>query len=184
MDRGFTLVELVIVVVLLSVLAATVAPRLSDSGGVDETTVQQQAISLLRRMQIQAMQQTNIPAADAAADSLLCHQLILSSTQLGAPTTNPCALNNITTAISAGSSNNSSLQLELGSSSGITFSLYNTSASTGGAQLSLPYLFKFDSQGRPAFVRGAAFTGLRLEIAGVIRYKVCIEPEGYIHPCD
>jgi MSHA pilin protein MshC len=182
-NSGFTLVELIIVVLLLSILSVTTLPKILDSGDTDELTAQDQIISVLRRMQIQAMQQTNITAAQALADASLCHQLILTSSQLGRPDTNPCDTVVATTSLTSAADPDSALQFKLGDNSDIQLSLFDTSAVTGGSALTLPYLFKFNSMGKADFVRGAVFNGLRIEITDVATYKVCIETEGYIHPC-
>ena len=63
-SNGLTLIELLIVIVLLGILSVTALPKLLGTGGVDESTAQDQMISVLRRMQTQAMQQTD-PAASA-----------------------------------------------------------------------------------------------------------------------
>lgn len=182
-QRGFSLVELIIVVVLLGIVSVTSLPKILGKGGTEEITAQDQIISVLRRMQIQAMQQTNVTAVEAAADVQLCHQLVLTSSQLGRPNINPCSSDVDSTALTSTVDPESALQFQLADKSNIQLSLFDTSAATGGNSLALPYLFKFNALGKAEFVRGIAFTGLRLEITDVATYKVCIESEGYIHPC-
>lgn len=58
-STGFTLVELVVVLVLISILAAYVAPRFAGRGGFSELTVQQDLIQSIRFAQQAAMSRTD-----------------------------------------------------------------------------------------------------------------------------
>lgn len=174
-NNGLTLIELLIVLVLLGVLSATALPRFVGTGGAEEKTTQDQMISILRRMQIQAMQQTSAG---------FCHQLILTQFQLGFPNVLPCDATATNTQLTATANQNSGLQFMRPAGSSLGLSLFNTAASTGGTNQTLPFLFKFNSLGRPTTNANMLITtGLRIEITDVITYKICIESEGYIHPC-
>jgi MSHA pilin protein MshC len=175
-STGFTLVELIIVIVLLGIVSATALPKLFGKAGTDEITAQDQMISVLRRMQIQAMQQTN-PAA-------FCHQLILTQTQLGLPNVLPCDPVETNTQLTAAANQNSGLQFMRPANSSLGLSLFNTALPTGGTSQTLPFLFRFNSLGQPVTNAGALISsGLRIEITDVVTYRICIEREGYIHPC-
>lgn len=54
-SKGFTLIELVLVIVLLGVLAITAAPRFFSSAGYDQIAARDQLIQLLRQAQLQTM---------------------------------------------------------------------------------------------------------------------------------
>ena len=57
--RGFTTVELIVVLVLLGILAAYAAPRFTGRGGYAELTVQQDLIQSIRFAQQLAMSRTD-----------------------------------------------------------------------------------------------------------------------------
>ncbi len=53
--RGFTLIELVLVIVLIGVLAVTAAPRFFTASGYDQIAARDELIQLLRQAQLQSM---------------------------------------------------------------------------------------------------------------------------------
>ena len=174
-STGFTLVELIIVVLLLGIVSATALPRFLGKAGVEETTTQDQLISVLRRMQNQAMQQTS---------AAFCHQLLLTQTQLGAPNINPCDLIPANTQLTTAANPDSGLQFRLDANSGIVLRLFDHVNAANGAVQTLPFSFNFNSLGQAVDNSRARFqNGLRIQIAGAVTYSVCIESEGYIHPC-
>jgi MSHA pilin protein MshC len=141
-QAGFTLIELIVVLVLIGVLALSLVPRFFSSAGTTEFLYQDQVLNLLRRVQMQAMQCTNCAA--------------------------PVVTISATAIVAAGAScaDDSSLALCPSSSDNISFS--SPSAS-----------FSFDSMGRPQGCAGSC----QLTVQGLAALKVCIETEGYIHPC-
>ena len=74
-DLGFTLIELVVVILIISIMAITVVPKMIGSSSFDSFVYRDQMISSLRLMQQQAMQQT---------DGNSCHQTIVNSDGYGA----------------------------------------------------------------------------------------------------
>lgn len=83
---GFTLVELVMVIVILSILAVYAAPKLLGSGDVAATVFQNRAISILRNMQTRAMQDTRSRAPDVGSPPVgFCYQVNFQSSQFGIP---------------------------------------------------------------------------------------------------
>jgi MSHA pilin protein MshC len=74
-SKGFTIIELVLVIVLLGILSVTVVPKLFGSNGFEEYAYQAEVIATLRSIQLRAMQQTNIGSDE-------CHTVIITSTLL------------------------------------------------------------------------------------------------------
>ncbi|NQY62202.1 MAG: prepilin-type N-terminal cleavage/methylation domain-containing protein [Alteromonadaceae bacterium] len=58
LSRGFTLIELILVILLIGILAVTVTPKFFTSEGFEEYTYQAEVITKLRAIQYRAMQQT------------------------------------------------------------------------------------------------------------------------------
>lgn len=141
-QAGFTLIELIVVLVILGVLAVSLVPRFFSASGSSEYVYRDQLLSLLRRVQMQAMQCTN-----CAAEQLT----IAPNAVLGA------GLN---------CSDDSSLALCPATGDNIGFSASHSPIS-------------FDSLGRPQGCGGSC----QLFVQGVTALQVCIEAEGYIHPC-
>lgn len=172
---GFTLIELIIVVILLGIISVTALPRFTGKSGAEETTTQDQMISVLRRMQNQAMQQTS---------AAFCHQLLLTQTQLGAPNINPCDAVPANTQLTTAANPDSGLQFRLNANSGIVLRVFNHTNPASGTVQTLPFSFRFNSLGQAVDNSRARFqNGLQIQIAGAVTYSVCIESEGYIHPC-
>ena len=71
--RGFSIIELVVVIIILGILSATVAPKFFTSKGYSEYAYRSDAISKLRLIQTRAMQQ----------GSGGCYQVMLTSSKLG-----------------------------------------------------------------------------------------------------
>lgn len=152
-NKGFTIIELVLVIVLMGILAVTVAPKMFDSNGFDEYTYQAEIVSILRSAQLRAMQQTQ-------TDNKNCHTVTVSSLQVGLD--DNCGLVSKT----AGEYNSTELHVPRIISDGdIIFSVNNTGNS-----------ITFDSLGRPNCTSGCAIT-----LSGSNALKVTVESEGFIH---
>ncbi|WP_417436147.1 prepilin-type N-terminal cleavage/methylation domain-containing protein [Idiomarina abyssalis] len=57
-SRGFTLIELIIILVIIGILAVSVSPVFFNNSGTQSQTARLQAMSILRAIQQQAMQDT------------------------------------------------------------------------------------------------------------------------------
>lgn len=58
-NSGFTLIELIVVIVLIAIMAVTVLPKFLTSSGFEEYTYRDELITKLRAVQLRTMQQTN-----------------------------------------------------------------------------------------------------------------------------
>ena len=98
--RGFTLIELVLVIILIGVLAVTAAPRFFTASGYDQVAARDQLIQLLRQAQLQTMNnsaecqivhfgnnQSWIPANAAQCSVLTSGEQLLSFDVWGRPAT-------------------------------------------------------------------------------------------------
>jgi MSHA pilin protein MshC len=75
-SNGFTIIELIVVVLIISILALTVVPKFFGSNGYEEFIYQAETITKLRSIQFRAMQQT---------DGTQCHMVLITSSALGIP---------------------------------------------------------------------------------------------------
>jgi len=119
--KGFTLIELVVVVLLVAILAATVLPKFLSSNGFEEYTYQAEVITKLRSIQLRAMQQTN---------NSECHTVLVVGNALGIPA-------NCTDQSTGWLSDTTSVVLE---------PQHNVSFDVSGGN----YSFTFDGIGRPS----------------------------------
>jgi len=57
-NSGFTLIELIVVILMISIMAVTVLPKFFSSNGFEEFTYRDEIITKLRAVQLRSMQQT------------------------------------------------------------------------------------------------------------------------------
>ena len=159
--NGFTLVELLLIIVILGILAVGAAPLLVSDRNVDQLTLREQALTILRQQQLVAMQQTPN-----------CVQVVITATALGANQGNCSA------PVLTNPANDSVNHVVIDNQSQWQLTPLN-----GGAALALPAAFRFDPLGRP---QDSCSNGCRLAISpldGASSYNLCVEAEGYIHSC-
>jgi MSHA pilin protein MshC len=170
--RGFSLIELVVVIILLSILAVTVAPRFSGKSGFAEYAYQARLISALRAMQTRAMHDTR-PG--------FCFQINISSSRraFGAPRmayadADPSPT--CTTVIDYTNPPHFATTATEMASENVRISANRD----GGSSI---FYIGFDNLGRPITSSNNCAAGCRIEFLGEKRIGVCIESEGYVHAC-
>jgi len=156
--HGFTLVELVTVIILIGILSITVVSRFTGTAGYEAVNYRARLISALRLEQQRAMQQTN---------STNCHQLVIESTRYGTPDSSNCTITNFPAQWS----------VDTDSTGGIVDSRYHVTFNVNGATSS--QRIAFDDMGRPqANCAGGCLINV-VEPGQTATIK--IESEGYIH---
>jgi len=77
--KGFTTIELIVVIILIGILAATIIPKMQSTGGYEEIVYQDETVTKLRSIQLRAMQDTS---------SNQCQSVLITSDKLGLPDNN------------------------------------------------------------------------------------------------
>ncbi|MED5527014.1 MAG: type II secretion system protein [Pseudomonadota bacterium] len=149
-NSGFTLVELVTVIIVLGILSVAIGSRFFDRSGVDDVVTRDQILALARQVQMQAMQRT---------DSSSCHSLLVASHSVRVADAN-CAL-----------TAEDDLTVDAGSAS--------LALTNGASAMALPATLVFNAMGQASRCNN----GCRLEVQSAQSAALCIESQGYIHPC-
>ncbi|MFB1035289.1 MAG: prepilin-type N-terminal cleavage/methylation domain-containing protein [Sinobacterium sp.] len=172
-NKGFTLIELVIVLVLLGILSVAVYPRMTGKGGIVEYTYQARLVSALRAMQQRAMQDTR---------NGFCFKLAVFSdnnSAFGPPTldyTVDGATNKALTCANLISTDLDNSHMIATKADMLDDNVMITDA---------PNFVQFNNMGCTIDVSGnACSTDMRIEIQGKNSIAVCIKSQGYIHVCD
>jgi MSHA pilin protein MshC len=151
--KGFTMIELIVVIIIIAIMATTVIPKFFNSTGFQEYTFQAEAITKLRAIQLRAMQDTNINK---------CYTVLVTEDALGVP--NDCDL----TLAKGWQGENTSTgepgttKLEVETQHNVVLSPVN-------------FDFTFDNLGRPSC------SNCLITIKGESTLHIKIESEGYIH---
>jgi MSHA pilin protein MshC len=152
--NGFTMIELIVVMIILSILATTVVPKFFTSTGFQEYTYQAEVITKLRSIQLRAMQQTM---------GSECHTILVTNSALGIP--QDCDL----TLADGWQGENKKTD-----ESGTTNVKIETGHEVAFSPIGLS--FSFDSLGRPVGCSPCVIT-----VLGDSTLTIKIESEGYIH---
>lgn len=156
-QQGFTLLELIVVIIIIGILSVSILPKFQSSQGYDEYAIRSETIVKLRALQLRAMQQT------ANSGGCTKPNILLDQTHLGIPDINPC-----------GASPQFSSTWEPNATGVLIESNYSVYYET-----SFGYNpFNFDSLGRPTL---ACSGGCTISIQGSERLDIQIESQGYIH---
>lgn len=156
-QTGFTLVELIVVIILLGILSVYAAPRLFGVSGVAVYSVQDELLSSLRLTQIRAMNRAG-----------QCNRWIMSATRAQQVSLEQDAGD---CASSLPSNTDDASAVAITSEPRVTLSI---SSDTGASYLD------FDNMGRADQCEN---NGCTIEITGEDQTRICIETEGYIHEC-
>lgn len=160
---GFTLVELIVVILLIAILGITVLPKLQGTNEYQLVSHRDQFISLLRTVQMRAMQNTQ-------DDATTCHRVRFLADSAGLS-----AQNSSTGQCDAG-------LIDISSNPNADFLIIDETANysaINGQNGPISFL-EFDSWGRPSTDVGTCFRRCQIVIE---TYSVCIESEGYIYAC-
>lgn len=145
-QSGFTLIELIVVLVIIGVLAVSLVPRFFSDDGVKEYLYRDQALNILRRVQMQSMQCTD---CGPAVVNVITKQLYVGSASCQNDASHLCI-----------SSRDVAIKLK---------------------PINFNQEIKFDGNGKP--LDSCAGGQCEIRVQGAVILAICIESEGYIHPC-
>lgn len=164
-DKGFTIVELVVVIILLAVLAVTAIPRAFDTPEFAATTDRDQTIALLLSAQTRAMQNTERYVDFFGNSYKKCHKVGFTATEIGliARASDGTCTNDFVTKIDQ---TNDFLRIKP-----------ETSFTVRNSANAVVTEIEFNDGGQPI-----PQTGYKITFDSNV--SLCIESEGYIHVCS
>ncbi|MDG3084791.1 type II secretion system protein [Vibrio hannami] len=155
-QSGFTLIELVVVIILLGIISTYAASRYIGKSSFSTFAAQEQAISIIRQIQLGRMY-SNVSDATAVSESN--YRLSVSSDCLGS----------VSSCASGASDSSNRLTVDDGNLSfsstlsPVTFDLLGNPLSAAGELLSAPVTITISN--------------------GSESNRVCINPQGYVYGC-
>jgi MSHA pilin protein MshC len=171
-QEGFTLVELITVVIVLGVVAVAAAPRFLSTDSFAEFALQQRLQSALRTLQIQSMYDTR---------ANFCYKLNFAtgnSPGFGVPTNDFTSGNQ-----SLSCANSIDYTLERYMRSDVN-ELSNDGIEIVALDSGISMAFiEFNALGQPSSNVGTCAGGCEVSFVGSQQAKLCISSEGYVHGC-
>ncbi|WP_064601771.1 prepilin-type N-terminal cleavage/methylation domain-containing protein [Photobacterium sp. J15] len=161
-QRGFTLIELIVVIILVGIISVTAASRFSGMSSISSPVYRDQLISSMRLTQMRAMQ---------TRDN--CHRWLLGNTKARQVDISQATCNTSTFPGKATFWDDQTA-IDVGNKLNARFTI-----TADGAPQTLPYALDFDSFGRIQ----KCSDGCRVTVSGSDTLAICIESEGYIHAC-
>jgi MSHA pilin protein MshC len=167
-STGFTLVELIVVILLIAILGATVLPKLQGTSEYTLVSQRDQFVSLLQTIQIRAMNNTQDAAKTCHRVLFLSNSAGLSAQSTTAPTIGGCGVG----------------LFDPSNSPQLDFLIINdiTTYTVTNGQNNTITTMDFDKWGRPTpDVGNCAGAGCKINIEG---RSVCIGSQGYVRACS
>jgi MSHA pilin protein MshC len=174
-QQGFTLVELVTVVIVLGILALSVAPKFVGPSGFTEYALQKRIVASLRNIQQKSMYDTR---------SSFCYQLNVvtgSATSAAFGPSTASYTNGNETASCSTTIDNTSASFLRTQGSEISDNGLSFSATDGSSPITY---IRFDNMGRPLTSAGTCATGCSLTFSGQSAATTCISDQGFVHACN
>ncbi|MEM0910958.1 MAG: type II secretion system protein [Pseudomonadota bacterium] len=170
-QSGFSLVELVIVLIVLGIVSVTVAPRFFGTTGFAEFAAQQQLLSALRVLQTKSMYDSS---------GGYCYRMVFDSAgqEIG-PTVARYETSTAAASCATAIATNPPQSLSLDDAD---LSSVNVSFSTSDNGSAFSYI-QFDSLGRPSTSAGTCALRCEITISGEQTTQLCIGVQGYVYEC-
>ncbi len=152
---GFTLIELIVTIILMSIIAVTLLPRFFKSSGFEEYTYRDELITKLRAIQLRSMQQTN---------ATTCLQIKASVSAIGLLATDASPI------ICKTSLAGESTTVTIDNNHNVSFTISEGLTS-----------FSFSSLGKPLGCTPVNACEITITVTGEAALTVKINSEGYIY---